>query len=95
MDDTTITPYQAIKRMRELTAAGVPFSFEFHSYNESKNSSAGLKVVPKALLRLGLRNDQSSKANVLLAYTDHSSGDQPRFFYLPLLMKFNGYAIKP
>ncbi|MHA3788330.1 hypothetical protein ACX0HA_08990 [Flavobacterium hauense] len=91
----TITPYQAIKRMRQLSDAGVPFSFGFYSYNSSKNSSNGYKEVPRALFRLGLRNDQSDKAQLLVAYSDHSKGGVDRFFYLPLLMMFNGYTVKP
>jgi hypothetical protein len=91
----TISPNQAIKRMRELSAASVPFSFGFYSYNDSKGISHGYKVVVKALLRQGLRNDQSSKAQVLIAYTDHGNGSVSRFFYLPLLMEFNGYTVKP
>lgn len=92
---TTITPYQAVKRMRELTAAGVQFSMEFFTYNETKGETKGMRTVDKALLRLGLRNDQSSKASTLIAYTDHTDGDAPRFFHMGLLMKFNGYTIKP
>jgi hypothetical protein len=91
----TITPYQAVKRMRELSAAGIPFTFEFYSWNSSMGISNGYKVVDKALLRQGLRNDQSDKANILIAYTNHASGGVSRFFYLPLLMKFNGYTVKP
>lgn len=81
--------------MRELSAAGIPFSFEFFSWNGSKRMSEGYKVVDKALLRQGLRNDQSSKAHILIAYTNHGNGDVSRFFNLPLLMKFNGYIVKP
>ena len=81
--------------MRELTAIGVPFSFEFDSYNSTKRTYGGRRVVTKAVLRLGLRNDQSSMANTLIAYQDHSDGDAPRFFHLALLMKFNQYTIKP
>lgn len=90
-----ITPFQAIKRMRELTGLGIPFSFEFYSLNTSQGTSDGLKVVAKAELRQGLRDDQSDKAHRLIAYTDHSDGAKPRFFHLSLLMKFNGHLIKP
>jgi hypothetical protein len=95
MHQSTITPHQALKRMRELTALGIPFSFEFDSYNSTKRSYGGRKAVAKGVLRLGLRNDQSSKAGTLIAYQDHSEGDVPRFFHMALLMKFNNYTIKP
>jgi hypothetical protein len=81
--------------MRELTALGIPFSFEFESYNGTKRTCDGYKVITKAVLRLGLRNDQSRQAGTLIAYQDHSDGDTPRFFHMALLMKFNGYSIKP
>lgn len=91
----TISPYEALKRMRELSAAGVPFEIEFYSWNSTTRISEGYKVVKVALLRQGFRNDQSHKAQVLIGYSNHSSGGVHRFFYLPLLMKFNGYLVKP
>jgi len=95
MQSLTITPHQALKRMRELTALGIPFSFEFDKYNSTTGQYGGRKVVAKAVLRLGLRNDQSDKAGTLIAYQDHSEGDVPRFFHMALIMKFNDYEIKP
>lgn len=92
---TTINPYQAVKRMRELTAIGIPFSVEFIAYNSTKGVYGGTKTANKILLRQGLRNDQSNKANTLIAYTDYTAGDVPRFFNLPLLTKFNEYIVKP
>lgn len=91
----TITPLQAIKLMRELDAAGVPFSIEYFSYNSTKHTSNGVKQVRQATLRQGLRNDQSDKASILIAYTDHSGGSVSRFFYLPLLLKLNNITVKP
>ena len=88
------TPYQALKRMKQLTEYGIPFSLEFYSYNSTKDSAEGLKNVDKALLRLGLRKDQSDKYDTLIAYTDCTI-DKPRFFNLPLLTKFNGITITP
>lgn len=84
--------YQAIKRMRVLTDAGIVFTFEFISLNTSKNASAGLKKVSKAQLRSGYRIEQSSKSNILIGYTNEFG--QNRWFYLPLLTKFNNLTIK-
>ncbi|OIQ22224.1 MAG: hypothetical protein BM557_01315 [Flavobacterium sp. MedPE-SWcel] len=81
--------------MREHTELGIPFSIEFVAYNSTKDEYGGLRKVDKVLLRKGLRNDQSDKANTLIAYTDHSGTGAPRFFHLSLLMKFNEYTIKP
>lgn len=90
----TFTPYQALKKMKQLTECGILFSFEFYTYSSKSDTSKGLRKVDKGQLRLGLRNDQSNKADTLIAYTD-CTNDQPRFFNLPLLMKFNGITIKP
>lgn len=89
-----LTPYEALKKMRQLTDLGIPFSFTFFSYNSTTDTSAGYKQVDKALLRLGLRKDQSNKSESLIAYTDHTN-DKSRFFNLPLLITFNGINIKP
>ncbi|MFP9114294.1 hypothetical protein ACLI1A_10135 [Flavobacterium sp. RHBU_3] len=91
----TITPLAAIEAMRELTDKGIPFSFEYWSYNSTKHTSAGHKIVHKAQLRQGLRNDQSDKASTLIAYTDHGLEVKPRFFHLGLLLKFNGLNVQP
>ncbi|WP_116787623.1 hypothetical protein [Flavobacterium psychrotrophum] len=90
-----ITPLEAIGQMRKLAEANVPFSFTYMSYNGSKHESDGVKVVHKAILRKGLRNDQSKKADTLIAYTDHSWSEKPRFFHLALLLTFNDYTVKP
>ena len=89
----TITPFEAVKRMRQLTKAGVPFTFSFMSYNATKHSSDGVKEVGNAQLRQGYRRDQSDKADVLVGYVNGLDAD--RWFYLPLLLKFNDYQIKP
>lgn len=89
----TITPFEAVKRMRELTDKGIPFTFEFLSYNATKRSSDGFKAVSKSQLRKGYRDDQSDKADILIGYVNEYS--QNRWFYLPLLITFNQYRIKP
>lgn len=89
----TIKLYDAFKRMRRLTELGVPFTFSFLSYNATNRTTDGFKDVTKAQLRKGYRDDQSDKAAILIGYVN--SNDKSRWFYLPLLMKFNGYTIKP
>lgn len=93
MQPTTITPFDAVKRMRELTEKGIPFSFEFLSYNDTSNTSDGFKLVRKSQLRKGYRDDQSTKSSILIGYVNEYS--ENRWFYLPLLLKFNDYRIKP
>jgi hypothetical protein len=63
------------------------------SYNETKGESGGVKVVTNAQLRMGYRNSQSNKASILIGYVNAQDGN--RWFYLPLLLSFNGHKIKP
>jgi len=92
----TITPYEAVKRMKELTEVGVPFSFTFYSYSTKTKKSEGIKVITKAMLRKSLRNDQSELSHQLIGYVDLANNqDKNRFFHLPLLLSFNNYKIKP
>ena len=90
----TINLYDALKRMRELTRAGIPFSFQHISCNLTKNYSDGLIIVDKALLRTGLSRDYSDKSEILIGYTIEPT-QEPRWFYLPLLTKFNGIPVVP
>ena len=89
----TINLYDALKRMRKLTELGVPFTFSFLSYNDTTGTSEGFKSITNAQLRKGYREDQSDKAYILIGYVNGM--DKKRWFYLPLLIKFNGYTIKP
>jgi len=78
----------AVKQMREMSHAGIPFSITYQSYNHTKGTSKGTKFVDKAILRKGYKNDQSNKSDMLIAYKDVETGKE-RQFYLPLLLKFN------
>lgn len=88
----TITTFDAIKRMRALTRIGVPFSFTFQPYSKSKNEYGAVRYVERALLRSGLRNDQSEDADTIIGFTEYPSGD-PKFFHLGLLLSFNDNKI--
>lgn len=90
---STIKLYDALKRMRKLTELGIPFTFTFLSYNETKGTSDGFKHVTQGQLRKGYRDDQSDKASILIGYVNTHEGK--RWFYLPLLIKFNGYTVIP
>jgi len=93
--EVTPTPYEALSKMRELTEIGCPFSFSFNSFNKTKSTSSGLVVVKRAVLRKGLRDDQSELSQQLVGYVDLDKDEAPRFFHIPLLMTFNQYTIKP
>ena len=90
---STIKRFDTIKRMRKLTELGIPFEFEFLSYNQTTGVSVGFKKVFKAQLRKGYRDEQSDKSNVLIGYVNEFGKN--RWFYLPLLIRFNGHIIQP
>lgn len=85
--------FDALKMMRKLTKVGVPFSFEYKTYSEKRNSTNGFRLVEKALLRAGLREDQSDLSQSLIAFYEYPGGE-PKFFHASLLVNFNGYKIK-
>lgn len=89
---STIKTIDAIKKMRALTRIGVPFSFTYQTFSDSKQQTNGVRIVDRALLRPGLRNDQSDKADTLIAFTEYPS-EEPKFFHLALLLSFNDYKI--
>lgn len=92
----TITPYEAIKRMKDLTELGVSFEFSFVTYSTITKRTEGVKTVSKAMLRKSLRDNQSDLSHQLIGYVDLSQTNEPnRFFHLPLLLSFNNYQIKP
>jgi len=90
-----ITPYEALERMRQLTDAGVTFSFSFMSLNKTQGTSNGLVKVDRAILRQGLRDDQSNLSQQLVGYKDLDKNEAPKFFHIPLMMSFNEHTIKP
>ena len=88
-----INLFEAVRRMRRLTELGVPFEFTFLSYNGTSCTTNGIKTVYKSQLRKGYRDDQSEKASILIGYVNEHGSN--RWFYLPLLVSFNGYIIQP
>ena len=90
-----ITPYQAIKRMRELSELGIHFSFTFKSLNTTTGESKGFVTVEKALLGKGLKKGMNKNSSELIGYYDVNNNNSKRFFHLPMLMRFNEHTIKP
>lgn len=86
--------HDAISRMRELTKRSIPFSFEYISCNRTTGTTDGVKRIDKAFLRTGMSQDKSTNSEILIGYTIEPS-QEPRWFYLPLLIKFNGIPIRP
>ena len=90
-----INRYQALKRMRELTLAGTPFSVTFLTYSMKTKQSNGFRTVERCLLNQGFRNDQSIHAHQLIGYKDCDQDQANRFMQLPLIISFNQYTVTP
>lgn len=85
--------YEAIKVMRELSGASIPFSMKFITMNGSTQQSSGERSVDKALLRTGLSKEYSKKHNSLISYVDLSD-DSNKSCYIPLLTELNNIPIE-
>lgn len=92
MNKKEIYLFDALAMMRKLTKIGVPFSIEFKTYSKKRNTTDGFRRVDRALLRPGLRADQSDLSETLIAFTEYPT-EQPKFFHLQLLDSFNDYKI--
>lgn len=84
--------YEAINRMRQLTAEGKSFSMSFMSFNSTEMKSEGVVDVSQAKLRKKADAGRYKNADFLMPYQDLDKGEA-RQFYLPLLMSFNGEKI--
>lgn len=85
--------FDALNKMRELSNNNIPFSIEYLTCNTTKGTSKGVKIVNNCLLRSGLSKEHSRKAISLVSYTNLDT-EEPRAFYIPLLLKFNNIDIE-
>jgi len=81
--------YEAIRKMRALSKAGVPFSFGFMSYSEDRGTSHGIVEVQHARLRKQSSTDDDKNADIKLNYFNLDTCDYGSC-YQPLLLEFNG-----
>lgn len=81
--------YEAIEKMRKLSAAGESFSFTFMSYNSSAGKSDGVVEVRHGMLRTRQSTDYNKNAEYMESYIDLDTGEY-RQFWQPLLMTFEG-----
>lgn len=84
--------YEALTEMRRLSGEGRSFEFSFMSYNPSEERSEGIVYVRRGILRHRETEAHNKNADIIEAYTDLETG-QPRRFYQPLLMTFNGEKV--
>lgn len=83
-----MTVYEAIDRMRELTAEGKSFSFSFMSYSYERRKSEGVVSVPNARLRRQCRKDKNRFADYMLEFYNLDTRENGRCWQ-PLLLTFN------
>lgn len=81
--------YEAIEKMRKLSADGKSFSFTFMSYNSSAGKSDGVVEVRHGVLRARQSTDYNKNAEYMESYIDLDAGEY-RQFWQPLLMTFEG-----
>lgn len=88
----SVNLYDAIHEMRRLTREGVPFSFTYMSYNQAKGTSEGIVHVRSAKLRKRESREFNRNAEDQEAYLNLDT-NEPRRFWHPLLMEFNGEKV--
>ena len=84
--------YDAIHEMRRLTREGVPFTFTYMSYNQSRGTTDGIIRVRSAKLRKRESKEFNRNAEDQEAYLNLDT-NEPRRFWHPLLMEFNGEKV--
>lgn len=87
--------FSAIAEMRRLTAQGIAFSFEHHTWDMARRKSTGLRRVDKALLRPAAKADDLAHADHKLFYEDFADNatQKNRVCWQILITKFNGQTV--
>ena len=88
----TISLYDAIAEMRELSIQKKPFNFVHACYDSSRKVSTGISVVNKASLRKAAKEEDVKNSSFKLFYYDMEL-HEPRVCWQPLLLFFNGKKI--
>lgn len=85
--------YEAINRMRQLSAKNIPFSLSFMTYSLKRNKSEGEVEITNALLYKNSKTDKSAYKDYLLKIRDLDT-QEVRQCWQPLLMTFNGEILE-
>ena len=83
-----MTVYEAIKKMRQLTAERKPFAMSYMSYSRQRRESHGEIEVEHALLIKNPAEPEGRWQDIMLTYQDQDTGDV-RHLWQPLLMSLN------
>lgn len=83
-----MTVYEAIHRMRQLSAKKQPFSFSYMTYSRTRQSSSGERTVEHALLHKNPKESPNRYQDHMLTYLDTDTGDVHQCWQ-PLIMTFD------
>jgi hypothetical protein len=92
MSEQTIDIWEAIRRMREMSKVGQPFSIRFMGCNYTKGQGTGIHQIDRCLLRASTPTRKNQYANYMLNLVDQQTG-KARQCWQPLLMYFNNLKI--
>ncbi len=84
-----ISIYEAVKKMREMSARGESFSFKFRKWDRQRMRGGDLAVVTAAKLRPRAADEDVVHSSSKLYYVDTETGQQ-RVCWQPLIVEFNG-----
>lgn len=83
-----MTVYEAIHKMRALTAKGESFAFSYMSYSMQREQSHGEIEVEHATLIKNPKAQKTEYDDYMLTYKNLDT-DEAHHFWQPLLMTFN------
>ena len=89
MDRRTISIYDAIRRMSEISATGGTFSMKFRKWNRDTRNGGGLASIKAARIRPKTSDEDISHASYKIFFTDTETG-RALNCWQPLLVEFNG-----
>lgn len=90
--DYTISIWDAIREMREITGQGGTFGMVFMTYDRGRQKSSGVTRINRAKLRNATPKEQNKNAHHMLNFLDVDL-NQPKQMYLITMMEFNGRKI--
>lgn len=86
-DNSLMTVYEAIEKMRAMSEQKREFRFSFMSYSLQRNESHGEVTVEHALLYKNPKDSRNSYQDYMLTYLDTDTGKVGQCWQ-PLLMRF-------
>jgi hypothetical protein len=90
--EETISLFEAIHLMRQLSAEGKTFSFAHSTYDTSRGISHGIRHVQTARIRPASKSDDLINADHKLFYFDEDL-QEPRVCWQVLIMFFQGMQV--